>query len=188
MEYTHIQKLARVLRVLVLIVFACNLLALLVVPGLVTPVFSQIFIDNLLLGGSSDWLGALLIAMAGTILFQSLFTWYRGQVLIKLQSKMALVSAHKFIYRMFRLPISFFDQRYAGDLSQRVGNNNNVSDFLAGELAETVLNTFVACFYLVLMFIYSPLLTAIGVAGTGVNLLVSHIISKRIAALSMKAQ
>ena len=34
MEYTHIHKLARVLRVLVLIVFVCNLLALLLVSGL----------------------------------------------------------------------------------------------------------------------------------------------------------
>ena len=34
MEYTHIQKLARVLRVLVMIVFVCNLFALLLVPGL----------------------------------------------------------------------------------------------------------------------------------------------------------
>ena len=161
---------------------------LLVVPGLVTPVYSQIFIDNIILGGSSDWLGALLLAMAGTILFQSLFTWYRGLVLVKLQSKMALVSAHKFLYRMFRLPISFFDQRYAGDLTQRVGNNNNVSDSLAGDLAETALNTFVACFYLVLMLIYSPLLTAIGVAGVGINLLVSYLISKKVATLSMKAQ
>lgn len=161
---------------------------LLVVPGLVTPVYSQIFIDNILLGGSSDWLGALLIAMAGTIFFQGLFTWYRGLVLIKLQSKMALVSAHKFLFRMFRLPISFFDQRYAGDLAQRVGNNNNVSDFLAGELAETALNTFVACFYLTLMLIYSPILTVIGAAGVVINLLVSHIISKKISTLSMKAQ
>ena len=161
---------------------------LLVVPGLVTPVYSQIFIDNILLGGSADWLGALLIAMTATILFRCLFSWYRGLVLIKLQSKMALVSAHKFLYRMFRLPISFFDQRYAGDLSQRVQNNNNVSDFLAGELAQTVLNTFVACFYLVLMLIYSPLLTAIGVAGVGINLLASHFISKKVASLSMKVQ
>ncbi|MEE0110720.1 MAG: NHLP family bacteriocin export ABC transporter peptidase/permease/ATPase subunit [Oscillospiraceae bacterium] len=161
---------------------------LLVAPGLITPVFSQIFIDNILLGGSSDWLGALLIAMAATILFQCLFTWYRGIVLIKLQSKMALVSAYKFLYRLFRLPVSFFDQRYAGDLSQRVVNNNNVSDFLAGELAETALNTFVACFYLILMLIYSPALTVIGVAGVGINLLASHIISKRVSTLSVKAQ
>ncbi|MDO4731001.1 MAG: NHLP family bacteriocin export ABC transporter peptidase/permease/ATPase subunit [Clostridia bacterium] len=161
---------------------------LLVVPGLVIPVYSKIFIDNILLGGSSDWLGALLIAMAGTLIFQCLFTWYRGFILLKLQSKMALISAHKFLYHMFRLPISFFDQRYAGDLAQRVENNNNVSDFLAGDLAETVLNIFVACFYMTLMLIYSPALTAVGIASVGINLLVSHIISKRISTLSMKVQ
>lgn len=33
MEYTSVQKLARVLRVLVIIVFVCNLIALLFVPG-----------------------------------------------------------------------------------------------------------------------------------------------------------
>ena len=161
---------------------------LLVVPGLVIPVFSQIFVDDILLSGSTDWLGALLAAMGGTLLFQLFFTWYRGEILLKLQSKMALVSAHKFLYRMFRLPISFFDQRYAGDLSQRVENNNNVSDFLAGELAETVLNAFVAVFYLILMLLYSPVLTGIGVAGVGISLVLSRIVAKQIANLSMKAQ
>lgn len=34
MEYTHIQKIAKALRILVIIVFVCNLLALLLVPGL----------------------------------------------------------------------------------------------------------------------------------------------------------
>lgn len=161
---------------------------LLVVPGLIIPVFSQIFIDSILVSGSSEWIDVLLSVMAGTILFQCLFTWYRGMILIRLQSKMALISAHKFLYRMFRLPLSFFDQRYSGDLSKRVENNNNVSDFLAGKLAETALNTFVACFYLILMYIYSPLLTLIGVLGVGINLTLSHIISKRMESTSMKQQ
>lgn len=161
---------------------------LLVVPGLVTPVYSQIFIDNILMTNNSDWLGAMLLAMLGTVIFQWIFTWYRGVVLIRLQSKMALLSAHRFLYRMFRLPISFFDQRYAGDLSQRVENSNNVSDFLAGDLAETVLNVFVACFYLVLMLIYSPVLTAIGVAGVLINVGISYMVSKKISTLFMKAQ
>ena len=161
---------------------------LLVVPGMVIPVFSQVFIDYILLAGNNQWIGTLLLVMLGTILFQGLFTWYRGTVLIRLQSKMALTSAHRFLYKMFRLPISFFDQRYAGDLSQRVQNNNNVSDFLAGELAETVLNTFVACFYLILMMIYSPLLTMIGLVGVIISLLLSHVISKQLYNYAMKVQ
>ena len=161
---------------------------LLVVPGIVIPAFSQIFIDNILLGDNSNWVGSLIAIMLATVIFQALFTLYRGKVLIRLQSKMALVSDHKFLHKMFRLPITFFDQRYAGDLSQRVENNNSVSDFLAGELAETVLNTFVACFYLVLMFIYSPLLTLIGLAGVALSLLLCHFISKCFMNYAMKVQ
>lgn len=161
---------------------------LLVVPGIIIPVFSQIFIDHVLMSGSSQWLGTLLLAMAGTVLFQSLFTLYRGRVLIRLRAKMTLISDHVFLSKLFRLPITFFDQRYAGDLSQRVQNNNNVSDFLAGELAETVLNIFVACFYLILMFIYSPLLTFIGLAGVASSLLLCHFISRSFMNYAMKVQ
>lgn len=159
-----------------------------VFPGLVIPVFSQFFIDDILLGGNADWMSALLAVMAGTILFKQGLAYYQGMLLQKLQNKMTLVSAHEFLSHMFRLPISFFDQRYSGDLAQRVENNNNVSTFLAGELAETVLNIFVAAFYLILLFIYSPVLTLIGAASVVFNLTVIKFSSKMIADVTMKYQ
>ena len=161
---------------------------LLVVPGLVLPVFSQVFVDDILLSGNTGWLGALLAAMGGTVLFQALFMWLRSKVLTKLQLKMSLTSAHQFLYRLFRLPISFFDQRYSGDLSQRVANNNNVSNFLAGELAQTVLNVIVASFYLILMLLYSPVLTLLGVAGVAFTITVSYLSAYSLSTLSMKSQ
>ena len=75
----------------------------LVFPGLVIPVFSQFFVDDILLGGNSDWVTALLVVMGCTIVFQQLLTYYRGMLLEKLQNKMALVSAHEFLSHMFHL-------------------------------------------------------------------------------------
>jgi ABC-type bacteriocin/lantibiotic exporter with double-glycine peptidase domain len=89
---------------------------------------------------------------------------------------------------MFRLPMSFFDQRYSGDLAQRVDNNNNVSTFLAGELAETVLNIFVAAFYLILLLVYSPLLTLIGIFNVVFNMVVVKLSSNSISSMTMKFQ
>lgn len=160
----------------------------LVVPGLVLPTFQQVFVDDILLGGSTDWLPAFLAAMAFTILFQALLTWYRGAVLLRFQSKMALLSAYRFLHHMLRLPIAFFDQRYAGDLSSRVENNNNVSDFLAGELAETVLNIFVALFYLILMLMYSPLLAMIGIVSVVINLILIKFSNDTLSGTTMKLQ
>ncbi len=160
----------------------------LVFPGLVIPVFSQVFIDYILLGGNTKWITAFLAVMGFTTLFRALLTFYRGYLLEKLQNKMALVSAHTFLYHMFRLPIGFFDQRYSGDLAERVENNNKVSTFLAGDLAETVLNIMVAAFYLVLLLIYSPLLTLIGVCSVIINVILMKCSSDAIANASMKQQ
>lgn len=160
----------------------------LVFPGMVIPVFSQVFVDDILLGGNTKWTSAFLAIMSCTVLFQAALTFYRGVLLQKLQNKMALVSAHKFLSHMFRLPMSFFDQRYSGDLAERVENNNNVSVFLAGDLAETVLNVIVAAFYLILLLLYSPLLTLIGVCNVVINLLLMKFSSDAMSNSTMKMQ
>ena len=161
---------------------------LMVFPGMVIPVFSQFFIDEIISAGHDDWMSVFLAVMAFTVLFKQGLTYYRGMLLQRFQNKMALTSAHEFLSHMFRLPMSFFDQRYSGDLAQRVDNNNNVSTFLAGELAETVLNIFVAAFYLILLLVYSPLLTLIGIFNVVFNMVVVKLSSNSISSMTMKFQ
>lgn len=159
-----------------------------VVPGMVVPIFSQFFIDEILLGTHDDWMSAFLAVMGFTILFKQGLTYWRGMLLEKFENKMSLMSAHEFLSHMFRLPMSFFDQRYSGDLSQRVENNNSVSEFLAGDLAETVLNIFVAAFYLIVLLIYSPVLTIIGIVNVVFNMIIVKVSSDSISNLTMKYQ
>lgn len=161
---------------------------LLVFPGLLLPVLSQVFLDDVLMGGNTGWFVKLMLFFFATLALQAALTVYRNLMLARLQKKMVLLSAREFLTAMFRLPIGFFDQRYVGDLSGRVRNNANVSVFLAGELAETVLNLFVACFYLILLLLYSPLLTAIAAGTVAVNLLVAKITSELLSSASVKLQ
>lgn len=161
---------------------------LLVFPGLVLPVLSQVYVDDILVAGNTDWFVKLIIFMLATIILQAGLTIYRNTILVKLQKKMVLLSARDFLSNMFRLPMSFFEQRYVGDLSGRVSNNAKVSDFLAGELAETALNIFVIIFYLILLIIYSPILTVIALVSVLVNLVVMKITSRLISNASIKLQ
>lgn len=160
----------------------------LIFPGLFMPVFSQIFIDDVLAKGNTGWLKPLILAMLGTVLFQAAFTFYRNHLLVKLQNKMALVSSHSFLSHMFRLPMSFYDQRYAGDLAGRVENNNTICEFIAGDLATNVLNIFVSLFYLVLLLLYSPLLTVIGLVTIGINFALMKLTSEKMSRSIMKMQ
>ena len=135
---------------------------LLVFPGLILPVLSQVFIDDILGNGYKDWLIKLLAFMGGCVALKAVLTYYRAIVLEKLKTKMTLMSGRDFLGHMFKLPISFFDQRYTGDLVSRMMNNAEVNGFLAGDLAETILNIITACFYLVILILYSPTMTIVG--------------------------
>ena len=161
---------------------------LLVFPSLVLPVLSQMFLDDVLIGGYTDWLTRLLVAMALLLVMKVGLSFYRSVVLQRLRSKMTLMGGYGFLRHMLRLPIAFFDQRYAGDLVERMDNNTEVNDFLAGDLAETVLSIIVALFYLVMLFLYSPLMTGIGLANTAVLLVIVFLSKKVIAGISMKMQ
>lgn len=160
----------------------------LVFPGIFLPVFSQIVIDDILVGGNTGWLKPVLIAMLGTVLFQAAFTFYRDKLLVRLQNKMAMLSAHGFLRHLYRLPMFFFDQRYAGDLAGRVDNNDTICEFIGGELIKNVLNVLVSLFYLILLFLYSPLLTAIGVVVLAIDCFVMWSSSDWMSRSVMKMQ
>lgn len=158
----------------------------LIVPGLLSPIFTQIFLDDILLKGNTDWLIILLIAMVLSALFNSGFTFYRNIILQRLSNKMSLISGHKFISHMLRLPMSFFDQRFAGDLAERVNNNNKVCEFIAGDLAQNILNIFVSLFYLILLLFYSPTLTFVGICNIVLNFVIIKITSEKLSTSMMK--
>ena len=161
---------------------------LLVFPGLVLPVLSQIFVDDILIGGYTDWITKILVFMGCLVVMKAGLHYYRDLVLQKLRSKLTLTSGIGFLSHMLRLPMSFFDQRYAGDLVNRMQNNTELSAFLAGDLAETVLNIMIAVFYLVILFLYSPIMTLIGLVNVAVCVAVVVLSKQFISNASIKQQ
>lgn len=161
---------------------------LLFIPGLILPVLSQSFVDDILIGGNYVWMEEVIIAMIAVLVFQAFFTWLKGKILLKYQVKISLTSAYKFVGHMLKLPISFFEQRYVGDLGERVGNNNNVNSFFSNSLAEVVLDALIAILYFGLMLIYSPILTAIGAFGIIINLLTTSLVYSNLKDLSIKGE
>lgn len=159
---------------------------LLVMPGLVLPVLTEIYIDRIVMNGEYRWLIPVLEILAGTYLFQIVFNWLRSSVLVKLKLKLHMLGGYQMLYRMFRLPIPFFEQRYTGELAMRLENANDVNDFLTDRLIGAVLNVMEAVFYLILLFVYSPVLTLVGVTGVLVNACLTLFMVKPLENRAMK--
>lgn len=159
---------------------------LLVIPGLVLPVLTEIYIDRIVMNGESKWLIPVLEVLAGTYLFQIVFNWLRSSVLEKMKLKLHMLGGYQLLYRMFRLPIPFFEQRYTGELTMRLENTNDVNDFLTDRLISAVLNLMEAVFYLILMLVYSPILALAGVTGVLVNACLTLFMVKPLENRAMK--
>ena len=150
----------------------------LVVPGLVIPSFTQIFIDKYLVNQVSGFVMPLLLVMGGILLVNSALIYLQQYYLLRLETKLALTTSSKFLWHVFHLPIAFFTQRYSGEIGSRVSLNDKVARLLSGELANAVLNVIVVVFYALLMFSYDAILTTIGIAMATINVAALQYVSK----------
>ena len=132
---------------------------MLVIPGLVIPTFTRLFIDEFLVGGQEWIINPLLIAMGATVVVQGILTWLQRYYLLRLEAKLALASSSKFFTHILRLPVAYFGQRYAGEIGSRVQINDKVSQIISGKLATTAIDTILTVFYALLMFMYDVQLT-----------------------------
>jgi NHLM bacteriocin system ABC transporter peptidase/ATP-binding protein len=143
----------------------------LVIPGLVVPAYSMIFVDDFLVAGR-DIILPLLVAMALTGVIIGVLTWLRDKHLLRMETKLALSTSSQFFWHVLRLPMQFFTQRYSGEISARIEANDRIARLLSGELATTLLNVVLIAFYAVLMVQYDVILTLIGVAAALLNILI----------------
>ena len=133
-----------------------------VVPGLIVPTFSRIFVDTVLVSRVDGWLRPLLIAMTMTLLLRLALSVVQQRYIRRLQTKLLVTNTTDFFEHVLHLPIEFFAQRYAGDIATRVGLNDQVATFLSRRLATAVINGVLALFFAALMLAYSVPLTLIG--------------------------
>ena len=171
-----------------LMLYLLLLSVLLLAAGLAVPILTQIFMDNVLTVRGSDWLGVVLLAMGVVIVLNFLMDVLRSSLLARLRLKLNLTENYRLVSRLLRLPLAFFEQRYAGELSQREKCSNAVNAHLAGSYLMTLMNLVVSVFYLGLMLLYSSLLTVLGLLGAAVSWLVLRLTLEPLKNLSMKHQ
>lgn len=145
----------------VALMFAFLVSMALAAPRLLTPSFSKIFVDNILIGGRVEWMGPLLWAMAFTAGLLGLLAWQQHISLLRANSKLAISMAGKFFWHLLQLPVEFYNQRSAGEIGHRMGINDTVATLITRVLAINLLNFLLIGFYAFLMLQYDVTLTLV---------------------------
>lgn len=152
---------------------------LLIIPGLVVPTFSRIFIDDILVGKKKEWFTLLLIGMGMTALMRAGLTWLQQYFLMRFDMKLAIVDSSRFFWHVLRLPVEFFTQRYGGEIGNRVEINDKVARLLSSDISTTILDLIMAIFFAFLLFQYDVLLTLIGILIASINIVFLKYISRK---------
>ncbi len=156
-------------KVALLFVFLVSLA--IVIPGIVVPVFSRIFIDYILVRGLTDWLWALMIGMAITAVIRYVLAELQSHTLARISIALSSDTSRKFLLHLLSLPISFFDQRFAGEIAQRMSLNQNLANLLTGEFVRAAISALMALFFLAVMYFYHAPLAMLIAALALLNLL-----------------
>jgi len=147
--------------------------------GIINPAFSRVFLDRILTGQNPGWIRPLLLGMGAVAVVQITVSLISALYMLKIEGKFAIVANSTFMWHVLRLPMEFFPQRMAGDISARQSSNEGITSTLMTQLAPALLNLIMLVFYLAVMLRYSMLLTAVGVFTVLINVFVARHISKK---------
>jgi NHLM bacteriocin system ABC transporter peptidase/ATP-binding protein len=153
------------------VLYLTVLLGLIVaIAGLTMPVLTRVFVDDVLLGGGQSALGGLIVALGIATALTTCAALLQQWLLLRAEAVFALGSASRFVRHLLRLPVTFFDQRQAADLTNRVRSNDVVADVLARRLASTAVDCMLVVAYGVLLIQYNVLLGLLAMVFAGLNI------------------
>ena len=151
---------------------------LLVVPGLTIPTLSKVFVDDVLIPRSDTLMTPLLIGLGAASIAQGVLTWLQQICIARMEAKLSLVASSRFFWHVVTLPMTFFGQRFAGDLANRVASNDRVAQMISGEFATNSINALTMAVYAPVMLSYDPVLTLVAFVMAALNVAALRMVSR----------
>jgi ATP-binding cassette, subfamily B, bacterial HlyB/CyaB len=145
--------------------------------GLVTPVFTQVIIDKVLVHKGVTTLDVLAIGLITVVLFEALLNILRTYLFTHTTNRIDISLGTKLFRHLFSLPLKYFEVRRVGDTVARVRELENIRHFLTGAPLTSILDVMFIGVYLVVMFIYSTTLTFVVLGAMPLFALLSLIIT-----------
>ncbi|MEG4801507.1 ABC transporter transmembrane domain-containing protein [Microcoleus sp. ARI1-B5] len=123
--------------------------------GLVTPLFTQVILDQVVVSKSIVTLHVFAIGLLLFSVWRSLLSATRQYLLDYLSNRIDLTLISGFISHTLSLPIKFFESRQVGDILTRVQENQKIQAFLTRQAITAWLDALMAVVYIGLMVYYN---------------------------------
>ncbi len=132
--------------------------------GLANPLMIQVIIDKVLVQNSIDTLQVLGVFLLLAAIFEAVLGTLRTYLFAEATNRIDLALGSEIIDHLLRLPLRYFDRHPVGELATRVNELENIRSFLTGTALTVVLDSVFSVIYIVVMVIYSWVLTLVSLS------------------------
>ena len=132
--------------------------------GLVTPLFTQVILDKVLVHRSMSTLDVLAIAFVVVAVFDFTLKLVRNYIFAHTTSKIDAKLGAKLFYHLLALPIVYFEKRKVGNIIARVRELDTIREFIANKSISVILDVLFSGVFVAVMLLYSVKLTMVVVA------------------------
>jgi ATP-binding cassette subfamily B protein RaxB len=139
------------------------------------PMFNQAVVDDVLTSGDHELLSVLVAGFAIILLIQSALSYARSWWVMVLSQSVSIQWLGNVFAHLVKLPADWFSQRHLGDISSRFNAVHDIQRTLTQTTIESLLDGLMAIAALIMMFIYSPVLTWVVVSASALYALVRWI-------------
>ena len=132
--------------------------------GLLTPLFTQVVIDKVLVHKGFTTLHVLAVGMIALAVFDAVLGGLRTYLFSHTTNRIDVGLGAQLFCHILALPLSYFEARRVGDTVARVRELEQIRQFLTSNSVTVVLDLFFTIVFLIVMWFYSPLLTVVVMA------------------------
>ena len=129
--------------------------------ALVTPIFFQLVVDKVLVHKGASTLLVLVVGLVTLGLFEAILQYLRSYTLSHTTNRIDVELGRRLFHHLFRLPLSYFETRPAGQTVARVRELETIRSFLTGQGLTSLLDLLFVVVFIGVLFLYSPTLTLV---------------------------
>ena len=129
--------------------------------AIVAPLFQQLVIDNAVVAADRDLLMVLALGFGLLLLVQTAVNTARSWALLFLGTTLNVQLVRNLFRHLLHLPMEYFEKRHLGDIYSRFGSLEVIQRTLTTGFLAALIDGVLVIATVVLMFVYSPLLSLI---------------------------
>lgn len=126
-----------------------------------SPYYMQLVVDDVLQNGDKQLLFVLAIGFGILMLVELITRAVRSTLLLHFSNLMSIQLSANLFHHLIRLPVAYFEKRHIGDVVSRFGALQQIRSLLTEGVIEAIVDGIMAVTTLFMIFLYSPLLSAV---------------------------